>query len=188
VLTFAAGAGGTLLERSGDGRWRSVNTRTTADLYTINRCGHHYCAAGAGGALVDCARQAGGEMVCIPRRLATSVDLRATSWHGDVIFGRGVMVRRNSPPVGLRSPAPDFRIEATEDEFLAAVLGVEVGRGGLVVIRTSARMPSLRVRLPSGADLLGVADSPPDAWLVGARGTIVHLAVDGIMAGGDCPL
>jgi hypothetical protein len=60
---------------------------------------------------------------------------------------------------------------------------IAVGRRGAVWFVSNPfyrEKPFERVQLPFGVDLHGVAFDLVDGWLVGDKGTIVHLAVDGI--------
>jgi hypothetical protein len=189
TTTVAVGAGGTMVQRSPEGAWRPVKTRTTADLYGINGGN----VVGAGGIRLEC-RGDDKEPVCIPQPAIVPRDLYAVSKEGYHIgdgallsFMKGPKGELTLRPVGGRVdfvPADD-RMRAvwsnrTEDEMHEQIV---VGLGGAVwfVSEPYSRKKAFeRVQLPFGADLHGVAFELFDGFLVGDKGTIVHLAVDGI--------
>jgi hypothetical protein len=201
--TLAVGAGGTMVERSPEGVWRAVPSRTTADLFAAGTCSPHLCATGAGGIIVDCVRP-DGKLVCIPRPVAPPADLRAIADDG-TLFGNGVLLSPARTPGGVWSPPPEWQpspyanasIGADEmhavwdNHWMGADEHIAVGRGGVVWLisnRYERAEPFERFMLPFGVDLYGVAFELVDGFLVGERGTIVHLSVEGMQIPTVCLL
>jgi hypothetical protein len=195
TTVLAVGAGGTMVQRSPAGVWRTILTRTTVDLYAVGSCSSHVCAVGAAGTVVDCAGEVEA-LVCIPRAGVASRDLRAIT-DGGLLFGHGAPLAHAHPPEKMVSPPPlwkpnpwvDATIVAGDDmrgafgnKTLPLTETIAVGRGGVVWLLTTPAFnekPFERVTLPFGVDLHGVAYFAVDGFLVGEKGTIVHLAVDG---------
>jgi hypothetical protein len=193
---LAVGAGGTMVQRSPAGVWRTIPTRTTVDLYAMGSCEPHVCAVGAQGMVVDCAGE-GEALVCIPRAGVASGDLRVIADYG-FLFGRGaplVPARRpegmaSAPPIWEPAPSVDSVTVAGDDmrgafknNTITLLEIIAVGRGGVVWLLSRPSFfekPFVRVTLPFGVDLNGVAYDAVDGFLVGDKGTIVHLAVDGV--------
>lgn len=195
--TVAVGAGGIMVQRSPEGVWRPVRTRTTADLYGIGNGN----AVGAGGLVVEC-RWLEGEPVCIPRSPLVERDLHAVSDDG-YYFGDGVLLAPRKNPdetwsakpwgdgKGDPIPAEDHMRAVWKNRFSEMGEHIAVGRAGAVWFISNPyyrKNTFERVQLPFGVDLHGVAFELVDGFLVGDRGTIVHLAVDGITVPTICLL
>ncbi|MDI1433494.1 hypothetical protein [Polyangium sorediatum] len=191
--TVAVGAGGVMVERSREGVWRTVKTRTTADLYGLGSCGAYVCAVGAGGTLVQCASR-DGERVCIPRAPAQAT-LRVVTEAGNVM-GDGIWLKYVQPNQTEPTPPPSYAPWPAGNAVLSGeeIRAAEVNHWGgisemLAVGRRSTiwflghglpeKSPLERVKLPFEVDFHDVAYELTDGFLVGARGTIVHLAIEG---------
>ena len=144
------------------------------------------------------------EYVCIPRRPATEATLRAVadSLH---ILGDGVWLTYVPPE--KTEPTPPLAFEPWA-RVNAAVAGEEARAaarnnwGGisesLIVGRRSTawflgtgspeRPPVERVKLPFEVDFHAVAYELVDGFLVGDRGTIVHLGIEGFKPPQICVL
>ncbi|UQA59061.1 hypothetical protein [Polyangium aurulentum] len=189
TTTWAVGAGGTMVQRSPEGVWRPVKTRTTADLYGI----HGGNVAGAGGLTLECRGFDKKEPVCIPRPVVVPRDLRAVS-QDDYFLGDGALLafmkgpddKLTLQPVGGSVdfvPADDPMRAVWSNHWSEMGEKIAVGRAGVVWFLANPYYREKtfeRVQLPFGADLYGVAFELVDGFLVGDKGTIVHLAVDGV--------
>ena len=194
ATTVAAGAGGVMVERSREGVWRAVKTRTTADLVGLGICENYVCAVGAGGTMLQCASR-DGERVCIPRAPATQATLRVVAEAGN-IMGDGIWLRYVMPSQTEPRPPPSYtpwpegnavlsgeEIRAAESNHWGGISEMlAVGRrstiwflGNGLPEKTSLE----QVKLPFEVDFHDVAYELTDGFLVGDRGTIVHLAIEG---------
>ncbi|TKD02215.1 hypothetical protein [Polyangium fumosum] len=201
--TVAVGAGGVMVERSLEGVWRTVETRTTADLYALGSCGGYLCAVGAGGAMVVC-KAPDGELVCIPRPPPTQATLRVVDEHlqimGDGVWLSYVPTEKTEPrpPASFApwSAAKDLvageEIRATEHNHWGGISEMlAVGRRGTVWFQgglASDRNHLEKVKLPFEVDFHDVAYELVDGFLVGDKGTIVHLGVQDFVPDHICLL
>ncbi|MDI3284144.1 hypothetical protein [Polyangium sp. 15x6] len=194
---LAVGRGGVMVQRSKEGVWRPVDTRTTEDLAAVGWCQHHVCAVGARGTIVDCVPR-GEQLTCIPRPPLVDADLLALVDYG-TIYGRGVKLERTMPPEGVWSPPPEWRVVegppwlSADNEVRAFSQDLAVGKAGLVVVRSRALVgpysrlkPPGSIQLPYGVDFNGVASALVDGYIVGDKGTIVHVGVEGVFIDEVC--
>ncbi|MDI1481690.1 hypothetical protein [Polyangium sp. y55x31] len=200
--TVAVGAGGVMVQRSLEGVWRTVKTRTTADLYGIGGCGGYLCAVGAAGTMVYC-RSREGELVCIPRPPPTQAALRVAD--GAQIMGDGVWLSYVPTDKGEPEPPASFAPWSVAKDFIAGeeIRAVEhnhwggisemlaVGRRSTVWFQGglfSDRHNLEKVKLPFEVDFHDVAYELVDGFLVGDKGTIVHLGVQDFVPDHICLL
>ncbi|MDI3291534.1 hypothetical protein [Polyangium sp. 15x6] len=184
--TLAVGAGGVIVARSPTGTWHRVQSHTTADLYGVGLCANHLYAVGAGGTILDCRWD--GKDVCIPQLPVVTADLRMLA---GVVSGGGVRLTPEVPVRGVpwaplwairQRVADDIHAAAVDPFYRNPVPRIEVGEGGIVRMNIFGGEvhDSVRLSLPFGVTLRGVTMLMSDGFIVGDRGTIVHLAVDGV--------
>jgi hypothetical protein len=180
---YAAGDGGTVLERRG-GRWRTIVAGTSADL----RAMLDTTIAGLGGALVHCTRVApvpGAGLTCAPRPSPTDRDLLAVTyttsqpWQRSAFGAPGVHLILGKDDAWERAAHP---LGGTVTVHAALPAGRDVllaGSGGVLGFVSAAGAE--RAVVPGEPDLRALAYRGEDVFAVGDRGTIVHLRGGGVI-------
>ncbi len=192
---LAAGDGGTLLERRAE-TWRVVRTHTTADLRAISGS----VVVGRGGSIVECTKwprtadvTALALLACVPRPSPVTNDLFALCKSGRtsrlVATGaEGIRVRDLGHdrgrltfelwPTGIANALRGVADNRWGWKIDVPAKTIAVGeRGALFFIGDEGG--DQHVIVPGAPDLFGVAFERLDAFMVGARGTILHARVEG---------